>query len=151
MHHRDDVAALRRQGYRLTPQRLMVLEVVKGSGRHLTAEDVHAAVQAQHPFVNIATVYRTLQWLHEVGLVAPIAVGTAPLRYQYMGDDVHHHLICVVCGHEQEIGDGVLDALKRDLQERYGFAAQLNHLGLLGRCAACQRAEQEQTPAQEQL
>lgn len=143
MHHRDDVAALRRQGHRLTPQRLMVLEVVKGSGRHLTAEDVHAAVQVQHPFVNIATVYRTLQWLHEVGLVAPIAVGTAPLRYQYMGDSVHHHLVCVVCGGEQEIGDEVLDALKRDLLERYGFAAQLSHLGLTGRCTACLQAEQE--------
>src|SRR3954465_6113909 len=84
MSHSEDAAALRQQGHRLTPQRLMVMEVVKQSGKHLTAEDVHAAVLPQPPYVNIATVYRTLQWLQEVGLVAPITIGNGPLHYQYV-------------------------------------------------------------------
>src|SRR5947208_14999436 len=50
MSHSDDAAALRQQGHRLTPQRLMVLEIVKRSGKHLTAEDVHAAILPQHPY-----------------------------------------------------------------------------------------------------
>jgi Fur family ferric uptake transcriptional regulator len=151
MSHSDDAAALRQQGHRLTPQRLMVLEVVKRSGKHLTAEDVHAAVLPQHPYVNIATVYRTLQWLHEVGLVAPITIGNGPLRYEYVHGAIHHHLICQDCGHEQEIGDDILDALKARLLERYAFTAQLNHLALPGRCAACQQAASNDAPqAQEQ-
>src|SRR5919202_6912910 len=125
MTHSDDAAALRQQGHRLTPQRLVVLEIVKRSGKHLTAEDVHAAVLPQHPYVNIATVYRTLQWLQEVGLVAPITIGSGPLRYEYVHGAIHHHLVCQDCGYEQEIGDDILDALKARLLERYAFVAQL--------------------------
>jgi Fur family ferric uptake transcriptional regulator len=143
MSHSNDADTLRRQGHRMTPQRLMVLEVIERSGKHLTAEEVHAAVLPQQPYVNIATVYRTLQWLQEVGLVAPIAVGSGPLRYEYVSGALHHHLICQECGHEQEIGDDILDALKTQLLEHYGFAAQLSHLGLPGRCAACRATSDE--------
>lgn len=146
MSHSDDAAALRRQGHRLTPQRLMVLDVVKRGGRHLTAEDVHAAVVPQHPYINIATIYRTLQWLQEVGLVAPIAIGNGPLRYEYVHGETHHHLVCQDCGYEQEIGDDILDALKTHLQERYAFSAQLNHLAIPGRCAICQQAAGDGAP-----
>src|SRR3712207_1005558 len=127
MQHSDDAAALRRQGHRLTPQRLMVLEVIKSGGRHLTADEIHAAVVAQHPYVNIATVYRTVQWLQDVGLVAPIIVAGAPAHYEYIRGAEHHHLVCQGCGAQHEIDDGVLDALKTLLRERYGFEAQLRH------------------------
>jgi Fur family ferric uptake transcriptional regulator len=122
----------------------MVLQVIKHSGRHLTAEDIHAAVLPQQPYINIATIYRTLQWLQDVGLVAPIAVGGGPLRYEYVSGAVHHHLICQECGQEQEIGDDILDALKAYLIERYGFTAQLSHLALPGRCALCQQNAREE-------
>jgi Fur family transcriptional regulator, ferric uptake regulator len=145
MAHSEDAATLRQQGYRLTPQRLMVLEVVKSSGKHLTAEDVHAAILPQHPYVNIATVYRTLQWLQEVGLVAPIATGNGPLHYEYVDGETHHHLVCQDCGYEQEIGDDILAALKAQLLERYAFTAQFHHLALPGRCATCQQSASDDT------
>lgn len=138
MHDNNDAAALRKQGHRLTPQRLIVLEMIRASSSHLTAEEIHAAVLPQHPYINIATVYRTLQWLQEVGLVAPIVWGSGPFRYEYVHGVIHHHLICQECGQEHEIGDDILDALKAQLLERYGFTAQLNHLALPGRCAVCQ-------------
>jgi Fur family transcriptional regulator, ferric uptake regulator len=143
MQPSDDADILRQQGHRLTPQRLTVLEVIKHSGKHLTAEEIHAAVLPQQPYVNIATVYRTLQWLQDIGLVAPIAVGNGPMRYEYVAGAAHHHLICQECRHEQEIGDDILDALKAQLLERYGFAAQLSHLALPGRCATCQTTDEE--------
>ena len=146
MVHSDDAATLRQQGYRLTPQRLMVLEVVRSSGKHLTADEVHAAILPQHPYMNIATVYRTLQWLQDVGLVAPIAIGNGPLHYEYVHGETHHHLVCQDCGYEQEIGDDILDALKKQLLERYAFAAQLNHLALAGRGSACQQSASNQVP-----
>ncbi len=116
----NDADTLHRQRHRLTPQRLIVLEMIKRSGKHLTAQEIHAAVLPQQPYVNIATVYRTLQWLQDVGLVAPIAVGSGAVRYEYTSGAVHHHLICQECGQEQEIGDDILDALKARLLERYG-------------------------------
>ncbi len=146
MLHSDEAAALREQGHRLTPQRLIVLEIVKRSGQHLTAEDIHAAILPQHPYVNIATVYRTLQWLQEVGLVAPIAIGGGPLHYEYVHGKTHHHLVCQDCGYEQEIGDDLLDVLKTQLQERYAFTAQLNHLAIPGLCAACRQAASNHAP-----
>jgi Fur family ferric uptake transcriptional regulator len=141
MDQSNVAATLRQQGHRLTPQRLIVLEVIKSNGRHLTAEEIHAAVLARQPYVNIATIYRTLQWLQDVGLVVPIALGSGPLRYEYVSGAVHHHLICQECGYEQEISDDILAALKQQLLERYGFTAQMSHLALLGRCAACQQEE----------
>ncbi|HEX9438278.1 MAG TPA: Fur family transcriptional regulator [Roseiflexaceae bacterium] len=140
----NDADTLHRQRHRLTPQRLIVLEMIKRSGKHLTAQEIHAAVLPQQPYVNIATVYRTLQWLQDVGLVAPIAVGSGAVRYEYTSGAVHHHLICQECGQEQEIGDDILDALKARLLERYGFTAQWSHLALPGRCAACRREAREE-------
>jgi Fur family transcriptional regulator, ferric uptake regulator len=137
MNANDDAVALRQQGHRVTPQRLMVLDVVKRNGQHLTADEIYAAVLPQHPYVNIATVYRTLQWLQEVGLVAPIMIGNGPVRYEYIWGTTHHHLVCQSCGREYEIGDDILDTLKTQLLERYGFMAHLNHLALPGRCATC--------------
>jgi Fur family transcriptional regulator, ferric uptake regulator len=149
MSHSDDAAALRLQGHRLTPQRMMVLEVIKRGGQHLTAEEVHAAILPQHPYINIATVYRTLQWLQEVGLVAPIAIGGGPLRYEYVQGNSHHHLVCQECGGEQEIGDDILDALKNQLLERYAFSAQLHHLAIPGRCAICRQEGDDALQTQE--
>lgn len=148
MEHSDDAATLRKQGYRLTPQRLMVLDVVR-RGQHLTVEEVHAAIVPQHPYINIATIYRSLQWLQEVGLVAPLVVGTGPLRYEYVRGGIHHHLVCQECGYEEEIGDDILGGLKAELQERYAFNAQLHHLAIPGRCGSCQQVIDEAQHAQE--
>lgn len=150
MTHLDDAARLRKKGYRLTPQRLVVLEVIQRAGGHLTAEAVHAAIVGTHPYINIATVYRTLQWLYDVGLVAPIAVVGEPIRYEYVDGSAHHHLICRGCGGEQEIGDDILSQLKHQLLERYGFEAKLSHLALMGQCDVCRGNGNGAGPMQEQ-
>jgi Fur family ferric uptake transcriptional regulator len=141
MHPSDAAARLRQQGHRLTPQRLMVLEVVSRTCKHLTADEIYAEVHAAHPYVNIATIYRTLQWLQHAGLVTSIWSGSGPLRYEYSTSPAHHHLICTHCGREQEIGDDILDTLKENLLARYGFVAQLSHLGLTGQCEECRQVE----------
>ena len=143
--HSDIAARLREQGYRLTPQRLTVIDVIARGGNHLTVDEIFVEVLAAHPFTNIATVYRTLQWLQQVGLVTPLLVGGEPIRYEFTPDVQHHHLICLNCGAERQIGDEVLDSLKAQLLARYGFAARLQHLGLPGYCAAC-RPDSDCTP-----
>lgn len=140
MQQHEVAGRLRQEGHRITPQRLAVLEIIAECGQHLTAEEIYAGIQARHPYMNIATVYRTLQWLQQVGLVAPLLVGGEPIRYEYgAGVHQHHHLICLRCGQEIQIGDEMLDKLKGQLLERYGFDAQLQHLGLTGYCDTCRR------------
>jgi Fur family ferric uptake transcriptional regulator len=137
VQHLDDAALLRQQGHRLTPQRLQVLQVVQTHAQHLTAEEIHAAILPQQPYLDIATVYRTLQWLQSVGLVAPISID-GKLHYEYhpLGDH-HHHLICQQCGYHIQIPDTDVATLKAELRQRYGFVLQVDHLALSGRCAGC--------------
>jgi Fur family ferric uptake transcriptional regulator len=134
----EEAALLRQQGHRLTPQRLQVLQVIKAHSRHITAEEIHAAIVPQQPFIDIATVYRTLQWLQTVGLVAPISTGEGKLYYEYHAPgEYHHHLICQQCSQHTQIPDTDLASLKQDLLARYGFTLQIDHLALLGRCGGC--------------
>jgi Fur family ferric uptake transcriptional regulator len=134
----EEAALLRQQGHRLTPQRLHVLQVIKTHCQHMTAEEIHAAILPQQPFIDIATVYRTLQWLQSVGLVAPISTGEGKLYYEYHAPgDHHHHLICQHCGQHTQIPDADLASLKDDLHARYGFTLQIDHLALTGRCGGC--------------
>jgi len=142
VHNLDEARLLRQQGYRLTPQRLQVLQVVKTHGQHMTAEEIHAAILPQQPYLDIATVYRTLQWLQSVGLVAPISMGDGKLHFEYHPrGEHHHHLVCQQCAQHIQIPDNLLTDLKRDIQQRYGFTLQADHLALAGRCAACETAD----------
>jgi Fe2+ or Zn2+ uptake regulation protein len=137
MHDLDELTKLRQQGHRLTPQRLQVLQVIKSQSNHLTAEEIHSAILPHQPYMDIATVYRTLQWLQGVGLVAPISID-GRLYYEYHAHgDHHHHLICQQCGHHIQIPNTDVATLKIELQQRYGFVLQIDHLALAGRCAAC--------------
>lgn len=137
----EETKLLRQQGYRLTPQRLLVLEVIKSRSGHMTAEAIHAAIVPQQPYIDIATVYRALQWLEHVGLVARISIdGTFHYEYHPLGDH-HHHLICQQCGQVVEIPDDVFATLKTNIQQRYNFDLHLDHLALPGRCATCAGAE----------
>ena len=141
MEHLDEAARLRQQGYRLTPQRIQVLQVIKAQFNHRTAEEIHTEIVPHQPYLDIATVYRTLQWLQSVGLVAPINID-GRLYYEYHAHgDHHHHLICQQCGQHIQIPDADVAPLKSALQQRYGFALQVDHLALAGRCAACAAAD----------
>ena len=137
-NHHDDIAALRRQGYRLTSQRLMMLEVLKNRAEHLSAEALHAEVVARYPLTNVATVYRNLQWLHDAGLIRKIDIGRGHLLWEYAGLAHHHHLICQNCDMVQEIDNHVVECFSAHVREHYSFELNLDHVAIFGKCAACQ-------------
>lgn len=138
MHEQDQVAELRRQGYRMTSQRLLVLRAIRESPRFLTAEEIYATVIPHQPSLDIATVYRTLQWLQKVGLIAPVDIEGGRQRFEYhrSGAD-HHHLVCVGCGHHTHIPRDIVAALRASILAEFGFDARLDHLVLPGLCADC--------------
>jgi Fe2+ or Zn2+ uptake regulation protein len=86
---------LQDQGYRLTPQRLATLEVIKGAGCHMTIQEVLDALADAYPTLSVPTVYRNLQWLQTAGLVAETDLGGDCHEYEYIGETPHHHLICL--------------------------------------------------------
>lgn len=139
----EEAVWLRQEGHRLTPQRMLVLSVVKAHCQHMTAEEIYAAVVEQQPFIDIVTVYRTLQWLQSVGLVAPINIGDGLQRYEYHPrGDWHHHLICQGCGIEIQTPDEIFTAMRADILARYGFKVHADHVALHGYCEACLKKDE---------
>jgi Fur family ferric uptake transcriptional regulator len=127
---------LRARGYRLTPQRQLVLEAVGEIG-HATPEEIVTAVRRTASGVNISTVYRTLELLEELGLVRHTHLGHGAPTYSVAGNDDHVHLVCRNCdGVEEASTDLVADVVARLATEK-GFTVDVGHFTLFGRCQAC--------------
>lgn len=125
------------RGYRLTPQRMIVLEAIEAADHHISAEEVHSKAHAKYPYINISTVYRTLELLKELGLVAETDLGAGRLVYHPAGKSHHHHLVCRKCGKVEDIDETVFERLCQDLHEKYGFNAVFEHMGIFGTCRTC--------------
>ncbi len=130
---------LREQGYRLTPQRLMILSAIHGTDHHISAEEIYEQVCARYPNVNISTVYRTLELLKELGLVTETDLGGGKFRYHSVEKGHHHHLICRKCGRIFELDEAVLNPIEGTILRKYGFKADLSHLAVFGNCVQCQK------------
>ena len=142
-HHMEMAERLREQGHRLTPQRLAILKVIKGNHRHMTVSEVLEQLQAQYPTITVPTVYRNLQWLADCGVVAETDLGEGCRVYEYIADNHHHHLVCLRCRRVVDVPDALLNPLRQTIQEQYGFAPCLEHIGLFGICPECQKREGE--------
>ena len=136
---RDIASVLSNQGYRLTPQRLMILSAVENSDDHISAEEIHAQIVAKYPNVNISTVYRTLELLKRLGLVTETDLGEGRVRYHPAEKGHHHHLVCRECGAIIDLDESLLAPLKSALLQEYKFIVDLRHLAIFGRCVNCSR------------
>ena len=125
-------------GYRLTPQRIMILRAVAEADSHISAEEIYAQVRARYPHVNISTVYRTLELLDELGLVTETNMGDGRVRYHSIGKGHHHHLVCEKCGEIIDIEESVLSPLWAEIRQRYDFRVNMKHLAFFGLCPRCQ-------------
>lgn len=135
----DITNKLSEQGYRLTPQRMMVLDAIENSEHHISAEEIYAQVITKYPHLNISTVYRTLELLHRLGLVTETDLGGGRVRYHPADKGHHHHLVCQECGRVIDLDESVMDNLKLVLKRDYNFTPDISHLALFGTCADCNR------------
>lgn len=129
-------ARLRARGFRLTPQRQLVLEAVGELG-HATPEAIAAAVRKIASGVNISTVYRNLDLLEELGLVSHTHLGHGAPTYHLASDDDHLHLVCRDCGTVTEVPPLVVQDVVVGLAQEHGFTADVGHFAIFGRCAGC--------------
>ena len=130
---------LKEKGYRLTPQRLAVLEILHETEGHITATDIYHKVRKTSPKVNKSTVYRTLELLKGLGLVTETDLGDHQLYYHHAEKGHHHHLICQKCGRTFELDEAILASLKESLVSRYGFVPEIKHMAIFGHCLSCQK------------
>jgi Fe2+ or Zn2+ uptake regulation protein len=130
---------IRSRGFRLTPQRLAILQVLHHSGGHLTPAEVYDLASQAMPGLTETTVYRTLEFLAENGfaLAAHTGSGSGKLVYEVSGHD-HHHVICRGCAAEMEIPHEQLTDLYKQIEQATGYRLTTSHITFSGLCPHCQ-------------
>ncbi|AJC56733.1 Fur family transcriptional regulator [Streptomyces sp. 769] len=127
---------LRRRGYRLTPQRQLVLEAVDRL-EHATPDDILTEVRKTADGINISTVYRTLELLEELELVSHAHLGHGAPTY-HLADRHHHiHLVCRDCTDVIEADLSVAAPFAATLRKQFGFETDMKHFAIFGRCTGC--------------
>jgi Fur family ferric uptake transcriptional regulator len=127
----------RAQGFRMTPQRMAILHVLRHAGGHLTPAQVYEQARADLPGLTEPTVYRTLEFLTENGFVLAARMGNGRTVYELAADN-HHHLICRNCGSSMQIAHAPLEDLYHKLESSTGYRLDSSHVTLFGLCPDCQ-------------
>lgn len=118
-------------------QREEIIEVIKKSHAHMTAEDIYMIVKAKDPAVSRSTVYRNLGLLVDNGIVQKISMLVGADRYDYKRD-VHNHAICVKCGNVFDFNyDFKFDELKKIVKEKTGIEISTESISVEGICDKC--------------
>ncbi|HEY6056420.1 MAG TPA: Fur family transcriptional regulator [Candidatus Limnocylindrales bacterium] len=128
---------LRAHGLRWTPQRRTLVEVLSRTHGHVTGSELVEACRAVDPATIPSTVYRTLDVLEELGLIRHGHGPTGREEFHVLPQAEHGHLHCAGCGGTWEIGADEGRELVAAIASRRGFAVDLSHVTIVGRCEAC--------------
>lgn len=138
-HHTKLLELLRERGLRLTPQRLFILSAIAEGEGHLGVDEVYRRVQDSYPYIDIATVYRTIHLLKRMGLVTEVGIGDR-LHYELTDPDRrHHHLVCSSCENAFDLDPAYVAEFRQNLSTRYNFEPDFENLTVTGICADCKR------------
>ncbi|SHK05796.1 Fur family transcriptional regulator [Tepidibacter formicigenes] len=132
---------LKEEGFKLTPQRRSIVDIMlKSKGQHLNSEEIYDLVKKQCPEIGLATVYRTLQLLDDIGAVSKLNLDDGCCRYELNINDEshnHHHLICKKCNKIMEVEEDLLETLEEEIEKNYGFKIFDHDVKFFGLCDDC--------------
>ena len=130
-------ARLHSLGYRLTPQRQLVLQAVDTLG-HATPDEILAEVQQHASAINASTVYRTLEVLEELGLVRHAHLSDRAPTYHSVTDHTHFHLVCRKCQRVVSVDADEVAPFGDAIRREHGFVLDVGHLAIFGECVECE-------------
>ncbi len=134
-------ANLKEKGYKLTPQRRAIVDmIINNEGKHLTVEEIYELVKNDCPEIGLATVYRTVQLLEEIGVVSKLNLNDGCSRYEIIHEyenHQHHHLVCTNCEKVIEVEDDLLEVLEHKIEEKYNFKIKNHSVKFYGICSDC--------------
>jgi Fur family ferric uptake transcriptional regulator len=133
----DMPALLRSRGLRWTPQRRVLLDVLARTSGHVTGAELVERCREVDPTTIPSTVYRTLDVLEELGVVRHAHGVDGREEFHVMPAADHGHLYCTGCRATWEIGADEAAVMLATLQASRGFAVELSHLSIAGRCVHC--------------
>ncbi len=128
---------LSQNGYKLTSQRLAVLNVIANSQEHLTPAAIFKKVNQDHSQIGLVTVYRILETLSDLGLICRVDRPGKSSSYTLSPSGHHHHLVCSECGAVADFTDCSLEKLEQRLSEETGFKIEGHLLQFTGICDDC--------------
>jgi Fur family ferric uptake transcriptional regulator len=133
----EAIAAVRRTGLRLTASRRLVLEALLTARTPISAEDIADGLGGRMTQSDIASVYRNLETLGELGLVRHFHAGHGPGRYVLEGLGDREYLACESCGALESVEPAALDGVRDAVRDLSGFEARFSHFPIVGLCARC--------------
>ena len=146
LHHTSSLAApsvegavelLRRRGLRVSAARRLVIEGLFAAERPLTAEELAAGLEGWLPASDLASVYRNLDTLEQIGLVRHSHVGHGPRLYSLASAAEVELISCEQCGAVEAVPASRLDSAREVIERETGYRARFSHFPLVGTCAAC--------------
>lgn len=130
---------LRARGQRVTPQRMAILRVLASNADHPSIDEIHHIVKQDFPMTSLATVYKTIATLKELGEVTELSFGNGANRYDGCNTHLHPHIICVKCNHISDINIAHLDDLSKTVANETGYQIIRQRLDFFGICPECQK------------
>ena len=127
---------------RMTRQRRVILEELKGLSTHPTARAIHDRVRRRVPGISLGTVYRNLEILSGRGTIRTLELACPPRRYDSDTED-HYHLCCIRCGRVDDAPISPISDLEEALGEASGYALVGHHVEFKGICPECRAREHE--------
>ncbi len=130
-------AKLRERGYRLTPQRMAVLKILVGSNEHPSAEQIYKRVQVDFPMTSLATIYKTVAVLKEMGEILELSFSDDSSRYDGGSSQPHPHLICIKCKSITDVDVADVVELPQEVARRTGYQIVSYRFDFFGICPRC--------------
>ena len=129
------VSSLREEGFRITPQRIAIVDYLLKTEEHPNAELIHRVVKKRYPMVSLSTVYKTLDLLREKKLVNEIEV-EGEARFDAHTDE-HINLVCMKCGKIEDLDEKSLKSIQVKAQKKSKYLILKSNFELHGYCSSC--------------
>ena len=129
---------LREKGLKVTPQRIAVYNMLMNTYEHPNAEMIYKTLEPTNPTMSLATVYKTLDFFKQLGLVQELNVGEPSSRYDAVVQ-CHPHTVCKVCGKVEDLHMEQLTEVAKKLVPDLDFDVEMEQLILYGTCGVCRK------------
>lgn len=140
----DELRKLHRYGLKATAARTRVLELIRSSPRrHVSAEDIYRLVLDENMAISLATVYRVLSELEQVGILTRSTFQAGKAVFEVNDGKRHDHLICIGCGTVDEFHDPAIERRRLAVAVEHGYEPRDYRLTLFGLCPKCKPATDE--------
>ena len=145
--HEDILERVKAEGLRLTPQRLIILSAISDGEGHMNVDEVYRRAKEVYPYMDIATVYRTLHLFKKLRVVTEVGMGDR-LHYELTDPNArHNHMVCENCSKAYNLSPSYLDEFRSRLVSEFSFEPDLDNFTVTGICSECRSTNgAESTP-----